>query len=117
MRGVLSPREMEIPTRTFIDWYKHTDDKSYAFNTRPISKNACQRPRVYFLSNALPDSALHRTVSQYVRWYDMWDPECDWDMADPSEIEQVIVYKRPDPDRWNKDKVSYFIKFKKLSHL
>lgn len=105
-RGVLSAREMQIPTRTFIDWYKRTDDKSYAFNTRPFSKNACQRPRVYFLSNALPDLALHRTASEYMRWYDDWDPQCDWNMSDPSEIDRVIVYKKPDPDRWNKDKVS-----------
>ncbi|KFK42541.1 hypothetical protein AALP_AA1G007900 [Arabis alpina] len=104
IRGVLSPRVMEVPMRTFIDWYKRADDKSLAFNTRLISKNACQRPRVYYLSNALPDSALQRTASQYVRWYDMWDPECDWNMRDPSEIEEVIVYKIPDPDRWNKDK-------------
>jgi hypothetical protein len=32
----------------------------------------------------------------------MWEPECDWDMSDPSEFERVIVYKKPDPDRWNK---------------
>ncbi|CAA0154335.1 unnamed protein product [Arabidopsis thaliana] len=102
IRGVLSAREMVIPTRTFIDWYKQADERSYAFNTRPIAKSACQRPRVYYLSNALPDLALRRTASEYVRWYDMWEPECDWDMSDPSEIERVIVYKKPDPDRWNK---------------
>ncbi|KAF2555560.1 hypothetical protein F2Q68_00012680 [Brassica cretica] len=104
IRGVLSAREMEIPTRTFIDWYKHGDGKSYAFNTRVFSKSMCQRPRVYFLSNALPDSALHRTASEYVRWYDMWDLECDWDISDPSDIERVIVYKKLDLDRWNKNK-------------
>ncbi|XP_010457107.1 PREDICTED: uncharacterized protein LOC104738639 [Camelina sativa] len=104
IRGVLSAKEMLIPTRTFIDWYKRAEEKSYAFNTRPFSKNACQRPRVYYLSNALPDLALHRTASEYVRWYDMWDPECDWHMSDPSEIERVIVYKKPDPDRWNRDR-------------
>ena len=95
-----------IPTRTFIDWYKQADERSYAFNTRPIAKSACQRPRVYYLSNALPDLALRRTASEYVRWYDMWEPECDWDMSDPSEFERVIVYKKPDPDRWNKHRVS-----------
>ncbi|CAH2039294.1 unnamed protein product [Thlaspi arvense] len=60
IRGVLSARKMEIPMRTFVDWYKNADGKSDAFNTRPISENACQRPRVYYLSNALPDSAPRR---------------------------------------------------------
>ncbi|CAN8295974.1 unnamed protein product [Cochlearia groenlandica] len=103
-RGVLSAREMEIPTRTFIDWYKRADEESYAFNTRPVSKSPCQHPRVYYLSNALPDLALQRTASEYVRWHDTSDPNCDWNMSDPSQIERVIVYKKPDPDRWNIDK-------------
>ncbi|KAF5751505.1 hypothetical protein HS088_TW02G00519 [Tripterygium wilfordii] len=39
IRGVMSPRELEMPTRTFLNWYKRADYTAYAFNTRPVSKH------------------------------------------------------------------------------
>uniref|UniRef100_A0A7C9DT44 Uncharacterized protein n=1 Tax=Opuntia streptacantha TaxID=393608 RepID=A0A7C9DT44_OPUST len=99
VRGVLSPREMEMPTRTFLNWYKRADYTAYAFNTRPLARNPCQKPYVYYMSEAQFDEAKNTTVSVYLRHLTE-HPLCKWNMVDPSTIEKVLVYKKPDPQLW-----------------
>ncbi|XP_057981224.1 uncharacterized protein LOC131166664 [Malania oleifera] len=98
IRGILTPREMERPSRTFLNWYPKADPTGFAFNTRPVRKNPCQAPFVYFLSDALFDD---RMPSQYLR-HGAPAAHCGWKMPSPSRIHIVEVYKKPDPDVWDK---------------
>ncbi|KAH6769013.1 transferring glycosyl group transferase, partial [Perilla frutescens var. frutescens] len=100
-RGVLSPREIEMPSRTFLNWYKRADYTAYAFNTRPVMRNPCQKPFVFYLSRARLESATNLTVSIYTRHHAP-QPECKWDMADPTSVDRVEVYKKPDPHLWDR---------------
>ncbi|WOL07120.1 hypothetical protein Cni_G15857 [Canna indica] len=101
-RGVTSPREMEMPARTFLNWYRRADYTSYAFNTRPVARHPCQRPYVYYLSTARYDKARRTTVTVYERYRDK-RPTCRWRMPDPSAlVDHVIVYKKPDPGLWDR---------------
>lgn len=99
-RGIFSAREMEMPARTFLNWYKRADYTAYPFNTRPVSRNVCQKPFVYYLSHAVYDEGANETSSQYVRVQE--NPECKWKMEDPTQIKVVEVYKKPDPHLWDK---------------
>ncbi|OWM88181.1 hypothetical protein CDL15_Pgr003593 [Punica granatum] len=101
LRGIYLPRDLEIPSRTFLHWYKRADQTGFSFNTRPVSRNPCQKPSVYFLSNALYNPGKNETASEYVRKWAS-DPNCKWKMADPSRIQRVEVYKKPDPNLWEK---------------
>ncbi|XAR70264.1 Glycoprotein-N-acetylgalactosamine 3-beta-galactosyltransferase [Bertholletia excelsa] len=98
-RGVLSPREIEMPSRTFLNWYKRTEFHSYAFNTRPVSRNPCQNPFVFYMSTARMDSEIDQTVTEYSPFRES-HPFCKWKMPDPAELELVEVYKRPNPYLW-----------------
>nr|GMD01657.1 uncharacterized protein LOC109148236 [Ipomoea batatas] len=100
-RGVLSPREIEMPSRTFLNWYKRADYTAYAFNTRPVMRNPCQRPFVFYLSSAKMDPSGNQTVSKYTR-HRVPHPACKWKMAQPSDIERIEVYKKPDPHLWDR---------------
>ncbi|CAN1778238.1 hypothetical protein LINPERHAP1_LOCUS14335 [Linum perenne] len=100
-RGVFSPREVEMPSRTFLNWYKRADYTAYAFNTRPVSRNPCQKPFVFYLSKARFIGSLNTTVSEYQR-HRVPHPQCRWKMANPSDINMAVVYKRPDPTLWNR---------------
>ncbi|CAN0841215.1 hypothetical protein LINGRAHAP2_LOCUS3161 [Linum grandiflorum] len=100
-RGVLSPREVEMPSRTFLNWYRRADYTAYAFNTRPVSRNPCQKPFVFYLSKARSIGSLNTTVSEYQR-HRSPHPQCKWKMADPSSINVAVVYKKPDPTLWNR---------------
>ncbi|XP_058105640.1 uncharacterized protein LOC131249093 [Magnolia sinica] len=100
-RGLFSPREMEMPSRTFLNWYRRADYTAYAFNTRPVSRNPCQKPFVFYFSTARSDPNKKQMTTDYVR-HRVQMPACRWKMADPSAIDNVEVYKRPDPLLWNK---------------
>lgn len=109
-RGVMSAREMELPARTFYNWNPKLDFTGFAFNTRPVSRNPCQKPFVYFISNATHDSQTDRTATEYLP-HQISRPECRWRMADPSQIDRVEVYKKPNPFLWDKVMIFYFLFF------
>ncbi|PSS04197.1 Glycoprotein-N-acetylgalactosamine 3-beta-galactosyltransferase [Actinidia chinensis var. chinensis] len=100
-RSILSPREIEMPSRTFLNWYRRADYTAYAFNTRPVSRNPCQKPFVFYLSKARLDSSTNQTVSEYSR-HRVTHPTCRWKMPDPADLDRVEVYKKPDPHLWYK---------------
>ncbi|KAL0312559.1 UNVERIFIED_CONTAM: hypothetical protein Sradi_5655200 [Sesamum radiatum] len=81
-RGVLSPREIEMPSRTFLNWYRRADYTAYAFNTRPVMRNPCQKPFVFYLSRASIKSNTNLTTSEYTRHHTP-QPLCKWKMAHP----------------------------------
>ncbi|XP_017231485.1 uncharacterized protein LOC108205879 [Daucus carota subsp. sativus] len=101
IRGVLSPREIEMPTRTFLNWYRRADYTAYAFNTRPVARNPCQRPFVFYMSRVRFDSFTNQTVTVYDR-HRVTHPACKWNLTSPAEIERVVVYKKPDPHLWDR---------------
>ncbi|KAG6397068.1 hypothetical protein SASPL_143229 [Salvia splendens] len=100
-RGVLSPREIEMPSRTFLNWYKRADYTAYAFNTRPVMRNPCQKPFVFYLSRARLESSTDQTVSIYTQHHAP-QPECKWNITDPTDIDRVEVHKKPDPHLWDR---------------
>ena len=100
-RGVLSPREIEMPSRTFLNWYRRADYTAYAFNTRPVMRNPCQKPFVFYLSRARIDSSRNLTITEYVK-HRVPHPACKWKMADPAQLDNVEVYTKPDPELWNR---------------
>ncbi|KAK3016211.1 hypothetical protein RJ639_006213 [Escallonia herrerae] len=101
LRGVLSPREIEMPSRTFLNWYRRADYTAYAFNTRPVSRNPCQKPFVFYMRSARMDALTNQTVTQYAR-HRVPHPACRWKMPNPTELDRVVVYKKPDPDLWQR---------------
>ncbi|RHN76023.1 hypothetical protein MtrunA17_Chr2g0327551 [Medicago truncatula] len=101
LRGVLSPRELEMPSRTFLNWYRRADYTAYAFNTRPVAKHPCQKPFVYYMSKTHFDTASRQIVGVYSRDQTK-SPFCRWRMESPEKITSIVVTKRRDPLRWKK---------------
>ncbi|MQL78571.1 hypothetical protein Taro_011006 [Colocasia esculenta] len=109
VRGVMSPREVETPTRTFLNWYRRADYTAYSFNTRPVARSPCQKPFVfYFASAATANNATEgrgatTTVTYYARYRrEAKHPACKWKIEEPSTVERVVVYKRADPHLWDR---------------
>ncbi|XP_043710749.1 uncharacterized protein LOC122659678 [Telopea speciosissima] len=101
LRGVISPRELEMPTRTFLNWYKRADYTAYAFNTRPVTKHPCQKPYIFYMNTIRYDRVKEQTLGIYSR-HRAPQPYCRWRMDSPEEIDSVVVIKRPDHLRWQK---------------
>lgn len=100
-RGIMSPRELEMPTRTFLNWYKRADYTAYTFNTRPVFKHPCEKPFVFYMSKTRYDYGRRQIVGNYPR-HKSKHPPCRWKMASPQRVENIVVVKRPDPLRWQK---------------
>ncbi|KAI4322198.1 hypothetical protein L6164_021915 [Bauhinia variegata] len=101
MRGIMSPRELEMPSRTFLNWYKRADYTAYAFNTRPVSKHPCQKPFIFYMTNTQYDNSRRQIIGIYAR-EKVKAPFCRWKMDSPEKIDSILVVKRPDPLRWQK---------------
>ncbi|MCD7472916.1 hypothetical protein HAX54_014333 [Datura stramonium] len=98
-RGNISPRELEMPTRTFLNWYKRADYTAYAFNTRPVTKHPCQKPFVFYISAAKNDRSKNQIVGIYHRYRES-HPYCRWKIESPESINAIVVLKKPDNNRW-----------------
>jgi len=93
-RGIFSPRELEMPSRTFLNWYRRADFTAYTFNTRPVTRHPCQKPFVFYMKDVKYDNSTKITISNYIR--DGVEPaKCRWRMASPEKIERVRVLKKP----------------------
>nr|KYP64241.1 hypothetical protein KK1_018833 [Cajanus cajan] len=97
-RGVFVARDMEMPARTFLNWDRRADYTGFPFNTRPFSRNVCQKPFVFYLSAY--DGLVNHTLTEYIRVQP--NPDCKWKMPDPAQIQIVKVIKKPDPHLWDK---------------
>ncbi|KAE9587937.1 hypothetical protein Lalb_Chr22g0350111 [Lupinus albus] len=102
LRGVMSPRELEMPSRTFLNWYKRADYTAYAFNTRPVYKHPCEKPFVYYMSRTHYDSTKKQIIGVYMRNKYSKSPNCRWKMESPDKVTSIVVIKRRDPLRWKR---------------
>ncbi|KAG7596218.1 unnamed protein product [Arabidopsis thaliana] len=102
IRGIISPRELEMPSRTFLNWFRKADYIGYAFNTRPVSRHPCQRPFVFYLNSAKYDEGRRQVIGYYNLDKTRRIPGCRWRLDSPGKIDSVVVLKRPDPLRWHK---------------
>ncbi|XP_031493648.1 uncharacterized protein LOC116259838 [Nymphaea colorata] len=100
-RGIFSPREIEMPSRTFLNWYRRADYTAYAFNTRPVSRHPCQKPFVFYYEKGRLDRKAGVTVSRYGK-FRVPAPSCRWKIPSPGIVQAVEVSKRPDPLLWSK---------------
>ncbi|TMW93677.1 hypothetical protein EJD97_011304 [Solanum chilense] len=101
IRGNVSPRELEMPTRTFLNWYKRADYTAYAFNTRPVTRHPCQKPFVYYMNTAKFDHSRNQIIGIYYRHREP-SPSCRWKIESPENINNIVLLKRPDNNRWQK---------------
>ncbi|CAJ1820554.1 unnamed protein product [Sphenostylis stenocarpa] len=99
-RGIFLARDMEMPARTFLNWIRRADYTGFPFNTRPFSRNVCQKPFVFYLDNAIYDGVADETVSEYILVQP--NPDCKWKMPDPTQIRMIRVHKKLDSHLWDK---------------
>ncbi|GLJ10083.1 hypothetical protein SUGI_0121700 [Cryptomeria japonica] len=85
--GIISPRELEMPSRTFLSWYRRAVLTGYSFNFIPITRHPCQKPFVFYRKNVIYDCPeRNNTISNYTK-YEVPPPKCRWRMASPDTIQ------------------------------
>ncbi|KAE8691085.1 Pto-like serine/threonine kinase [Hibiscus syriacus] len=101
LRGVMSPRELEMPSRTFYSWHKRNDYTAFAFNTRPVVKHPCQKPFLFYMYKVRTDHEKNQTIGIYYH-HRTFNHHCSWEMDSPKKLNFVVVVKKTDDDRWLK---------------
>eukprot|EP01018_Ginkgo_biloba_P029808 Gb_12418 [translate_table: standard] len=98
-RSIFSPRELEMPSRTFLNWYRRADFTAYAFNTRPVTRHPCQKPFIFYMKDVRYDRVSGKIISNHLRQR-VKSPECRWRMPSPETIDSIRVVKKPDTLLW-----------------
>ena len=103
-RGIFTPRELELPSRTYYNWHRKADYTAFAFNTRPFFRHPCQRPFIFYMHN-ITSFRMDREIwmeSHYIK--EVMSPlECKWKMLSPQTLHTIKVVKRKEDDNmWNK---------------
>ncbi|KAI3667587.1 hypothetical protein L6452_42653 [Arctium lappa] len=101
VRGMVSPRELDYPTRTFLNWYKKLDYMAYSFNTRPVTRHPCQKSFVFYMSRTTYDKSRKKIIGIYTLHKER-HPKCRWKMESPEKIDNIVVLKSPNSHRWQK---------------
>ncbi|XP_022858962.1 uncharacterized protein LOC111379753 [Olea europaea var. sylvestris] len=98
IRGVISPRELEMPTRTFLNWYRRDGYTAYAFNTRPVSKHPGQKPFMYYMTTTKYDEKRRQVIGVYKHDKESHQ-HCTWKSDPPEKLDSIFVLKSPDSSR------------------
>ncbi|KAH7441761.1 hypothetical protein KP509_03G053300 [Ceratopteris richardii] len=102
-RGVIEPRELEVPLRTFYSWNRKADFTTFAFNARAYPRHPCERPTLFYMHNITTSSRQERprVESFYIRDAATSSP-CPWTMPSPTSIDLIKVSRHKDENMWNK---------------
>ncbi|KAJ7561908.1 hypothetical protein O6H91_03G047100 [Diphasiastrum complanatum] len=98
-RGLHSPRFLELPTRTFISWYRTTEETAYPFSSRPVSLSPCEQPVVFHMKN-VSSRGDNQSESLYVR-ESKRRGSCKWKMASPAGLQWIHVLKEKTDESWH----------------
>lgn len=102
IRGIIPPRELEIPSRTFYNWNKRGEYTTFSFNSRAFTRHPCQKPFIYYMHNIRTSSQRHDFVESEYLTDNFTAPECTWTIPSPSSFTSVKVLKHKDDSLWDK---------------
>ncbi|EFJ36628.1 glycosyltransferase-like protein [Selaginella moellendorffii] len=102
-RGILPPRLLELPMRTFLSWYRRMDDIGFPFNTRPFLKSPCEQPTIFYMKEVGYGDEAGETISSYSRdRRQRGGGECKSTLQhSPGSLEEIIVTKEQADDSWH----------------
>eukprot|EP00253_Pinus_taeda_P000803 PITA_00803 len=95
------PRVLETPQQTFLAW-GYSTKTPFLFNTRPVSRDPCQRATVLFMENTATGIFSEDVVSRYKKPQapDLINGNCNRrDDSHPNSLEKITVLSqkmRPD---------------------
>lgn len=67
-KGFVSPRDLQVPQRTFKSWYKQRSKVEFAFNTREDPEDVCKQPTRFFMDSVTDSGDVMTGV--YIREFD-----------------------------------------------
>lgn len=89
---LLSPKELEIPLRTFRTW-RSWSDGPFTFNTRPLSSDPCKQPIIFYFESIREDEKGKPVVTTYKKSPIKQENKCNQaNYAHAFIIDKILVY-------------------------
>lgn len=101
-KGFITPRELEIPQKTFVSWHKEKSKVEFPFNTRDNPEDVCQQPTRFFMTSVQGPTADSKGLMQGVfqREENPLKKKCDEKLQPLSIVEKIRVMREPTDESW-----------------
>ena len=101
-RGFVSPRDLEIPQKTFKSWHKERSKVEFPFNTRDHPEDVCKQPTRFFMDsvgapNADSDGAMSGI---FIREFNEEKRECAEKLQPLSAVQRIHVMREKIDESW-----------------
>lgn len=106
-KGFITPRELEVPQKTFLSWHKETSKVEFPFNTRDNPEDVCKKPTRFFMhsvkglaspSNSNFNDGLMESV--FLREWSPSKKECSGQLQPLSLVQRIRVVKEMTSESW-----------------
>ncbi|CAM6034844.1 unnamed protein product [Sphagnum compactum] len=101
-KGFITPRELEIPIKTFTSWHRETSKVEFPFNTRDNPDDLCSRPMRFFMESVKAPTADSGGLMQgiYVRENNGHADKCGEKLLPLSVVEKIHIKRELTDDSW-----------------
>lgn len=102
-KGFVSPRELEVPQKTFKSWHKERSKVEFPFNTRDNPEDVCKQPTRFFMDSVRAPSADSDGVMKgiFMREFNEEKKDCAEKLQPLSAVQRIrVMRKKIDVDSW-----------------
>jgi hypothetical protein len=100
--GFITPRELEVPQKTFLSWHKESSKVEFPFNTRSYPNDVCKRPSRFFMESVqAPAAGAAGMVSFFVREPNKaQEADCADKLQPLSAVQRIRVVREMSDPSW-----------------
>lgn len=99
-KGFITPRELEVPQKTFLSWHRETSKVEFPFNTRANPDDVCKRPSRFFMESVQSVQNGKKMESFFVREPNQVQKVCAEKLMPLSGVQRIRVVKEVTDSSW-----------------
>jgi hypothetical protein len=104
-QGFITPRELEVPQKTFLSWHKEASKVEFPFNTKSNPDNVCKRPTRFFMESVQAPSVAQGSSAAAMESYFIREPseakkDCAEKLQPLSSVQRIKVVREYTDPTW-----------------
>ncbi|KAG0589298.1 hypothetical protein M758_1G009800 [Ceratodon purpureus] len=101
-KGFVSPRELEVPQKTFKSWHKERSKVEFPFNTRDNPEDVCKQPTRFFMDSVTAAGADSGGLmrGEFIREFNEEKSDCADKLQPLSAVQRIQVMREKIDASW-----------------
>lgn len=102
-KGFITPRELEVPQKTFLSWHKETSKVEFPFNTRSNPDDVCKRPTRFFMESVkgpTESGSKNSMTGYFVREFSEEKMACSEKLQPLNGVQRIKVVRELTDSSW-----------------